>query len=108
MVLRCILAVTQAHQDSFLSLTVTWPLGQGPLTLSLILNIGIQEMERCFKNIISALRNFTKLNFFSVMVREYLSLCLKAGFSFNRLTVYVIYSSNHDAFESKRRSINNL
>lgn len=84
-----------------------WPLDRRPLPLSMM-HIGIQEMERYCRNTISALRNFTELGFLSVMSREYLNLCLKVGFSFSRLTIYVIYSSNHDAFESKMRAINTL
>lgn len=85
-----------------------WPLDRSPLPLSTMLHVGIQEMERYFRNTISAVRNFTELGFLSVMAREYLNLCLKVGFSFSRLTIYVIYSSNHDGFESKMRAINTL
>lgn len=96
------------HDSSFSG----WPplLGYDPWPRSrnLMLHVGIQETERYFKNTISALRSFTELSFLSVMFREYLNLGLKVGFSFSRLTICVIYSLNHDAFESKMGPINTL
>lgn len=78
----------------------------GALPLILILHGGILEMERDFKSTISILRNFMELMFLIVMAMEY--LCLKSGLSFSRLAIYVIQSSNCDAFESKMRAINNV
>lgn len=109
MALWCLIARTQAFQDGPpLRSCDLWPLDRSPLPLSMMLHVGTQEMERYFRNTISALRHITELGFLSVMAREYLNLCLKVGFSFSRLTIYVIYSSNHDAFESKMRAINTL